>query len=82
VPVERGTREPAFETYLHRIGRSGRFGRKGAAFNLICGEFVSGVGSKLKQWEAGSCRAPSVYAFWVLLMPAQVPSSSMEKSQP
>lgn len=26
---------PAFETYMHRIGRSGRFGRKGAAFNFI-----------------------------------------------
>uniref|UniRef100_A0A7S0YU80 RNA helicase n=1 Tax=Polytomella parva TaxID=51329 RepID=A0A7S0YU80_9CHLO len=26
---------PAMETYLHRIGRSGRFGRKGIAFNFI-----------------------------------------------
>lgn len=34
---------PAFETYLHRIGRSGRFGRKGAAFNLVTGDAVSGV---------------------------------------
>jgi ATP-dependent RNA helicase DDX19/DBP5 len=23
--------------YMHRIGRSGRFGVKGAAFNLVCG---------------------------------------------
>ncbi|CAI7779445.1 unnamed protein product [Closterium sp. NIES-53] len=30
--------EPEYETYLHRIGRSGRFGRKGASFNLVCGE--------------------------------------------
>uniref|UniRef100_A0A061R2Y7 RNA helicase n=1 Tax=Tetraselmis sp. GSL018 TaxID=582737 RepID=A0A061R2Y7_9CHLO len=40
IPVERATREgqtPAYETYLHRIGRSGRFGRRGAAFNLTCG---------------------------------------------
>jgi ATP-dependent RNA helicase DDX19/DBP5 len=37
VPVERDVRVPAFETYLHRIGRSGRFGRKGAAFNLVSG---------------------------------------------
>jgi ATP-dependent RNA helicase DDX19/DBP5 len=29
---------PNFETYLHRIGRSGRFGKKGAAFNLLLGE--------------------------------------------
>ena len=41
VPVEKDKRTPAFETYLHRIGRSGRFGRKGAAFNLVTGEAVS-----------------------------------------
>ncbi|KAK9831688.1 hypothetical protein WJX74_006220 [Apatococcus lobatus] len=35
VPTERDSRRPAFETYLHRIGRSGRFGRRGAAFNLV-----------------------------------------------
>ena len=31
------TREgnPDFETYLHRIGRTGRFGRKGTAINLV-----------------------------------------------
>lgn len=40
VPMERDGRSPAYETYLHRIGRSGRFGRKGAAFNLICGPEV------------------------------------------
>jgi len=34
VPVD-GNREPDFETYLHRIGRTGRFGRKGTAINLI-----------------------------------------------
>ncbi|KAI7839653.1 hypothetical protein COHA_006462 [Chlorella ohadii] len=38
VPVERDLQTPAFETYLHRIGRSGRFGRKGAAFNLVTGD--------------------------------------------
>eukprot|EP00252_Welwitschia_mirabilis_P026705 TRINITY_DN883_c0_g1_i4.p1 TRINITY_DN883_c0_g1~~TRINITY_DN883_c0_g1_i4.p1 ORF type:complete len:515 (+),score=99.26 TRINITY_DN883_c0_g1_i4:170-1714(+) len=30
--------EPDYEIYLHRIGRSGRFGRKGAAFNLLCND--------------------------------------------
>ena len=43
VPVERDLRTPAFETYLHRIGRSGRFGRKGAAFNLVTGQTVRGA---------------------------------------
>mmetsp|Transcript_2958 Transcript_2958/g.6012 ORF Transcript_2958/g.6012 Transcript_2958/m.6012 type:complete len:483 (-) Transcript_2958:49-1497(-) len=38
VPTERDLTTPAYETYLHRIGRSGRFGRKGAAFNLVTGE--------------------------------------------
>ena len=36
VPTERSG-NPAYETYLHRVGRTGRFGRKGAAFNLILG---------------------------------------------
>lgn len=40
VPTEKDQRTPAYETYLHRIGRSGRFGRKGAAFNLTCGPAV------------------------------------------
>jgi len=40
VPVERDQFTPNFETYLHRIGRSGRFGRKGAAFNLVSGDQV------------------------------------------
>ena len=40
VPVERDQRTPNYETYLHRIGRSGRFGRKGAAFNLVAGPQV------------------------------------------
>ncbi|MFS8026481.1 putative RNA helicase [Helianthus anomalus] len=30
--------EPDNEVYLHRIGRAGRFGRKGAVFNLLCGD--------------------------------------------
>ena len=38
MPVEHSNpRQPNFETYLHRIGRSGRFGKKGAAFNLLLG---------------------------------------------
>ena len=35
------------ETYIHRIGRGGRFGRKGSAVNLVCaGDFA-----KLKDLE-------------------------------
>ena len=42
-PVKADLRSAAFETYLHRIGRSGRFGRKGAAFNLVSGPTENGV---------------------------------------
>ncbi|RZC44426.1 hypothetical protein C5167_037368 [Papaver somniferum] len=28
--------EPDYEVYLHRCGRAGRFGRRGAVFNLLC----------------------------------------------
>ncbi len=34
VPVDKD-QKPDFETYLHRIGRTGRFGRKGTAINLV-----------------------------------------------
>jgi len=34
VPVDRDG-QPDFETYLHRIGRTGRFGRKGTAISLV-----------------------------------------------
>lgn len=30
--------EPDYETYLHRIGRTGRFGSKGIGVNLCCGK--------------------------------------------
>ena len=42
-PVKADMRSAAFETYLHRIGRSGRFGRKGAAFNLVAGRTENAV---------------------------------------
>ncbi|XP_010167144.1 ATP-dependent RNA helicase DDX25-like, partial [Antrostomus carolinensis] len=29
------TGRPDFETYLHRIGRTGRFGKKGVAFSMV-----------------------------------------------
>jgi superfamily II DNA/RNA helicase len=33
MPIKFGTRdEPDYEVYLHRIGRAGRFGRKGNLF--------------------------------------------------
>jgi len=48
MPVEHSNpRAPNFETYLHRIGRSGRFGKKGAAFNLLLGSDEKSVMDKI-----------------------------------
>lgn len=58
VPVERDGVTPAYETYLHRIGRSGRFGRKGAAFNLICTGQV-GRGGGGQRGKGGWCASVS-----------------------
>ncbi|GKV37622.1 hypothetical protein SLEP1_g45627 [Rubroshorea leprosula] len=40
--------EPDCEVYLHRVGRAGRFGRKGAVFNLLCGERDQGIMEKIE----------------------------------
>lgn len=63
VPVERDGRLPAFETYLHRIGRSGRFGRKGAAFNLVTG---AQVGFLLPYHCGPACNFVHSYFVWRL----------------
>lgn len=36
LPIDQLNR-PDFETYLHRIGRTGRFGKKGLAINFVDG---------------------------------------------
>jgi len=42
--------DPDYEVYLHRIGRSGRFGRKGAAFNFICTDRDEQTMSKIERY--------------------------------
>lgn len=42
VPIDKDG-NPDHETYLHRIGRTGRFGRKGTAINLISDEKSIGI---------------------------------------
>ena len=37
MPLERSGK-PDFETYLHRIGRTGRFGRRGISINFVHNE--------------------------------------------
>ncbi|KAI3885371.1 hypothetical protein MKX03_035894 [Papaver bracteatum] len=39
--------EPHYEVYLHRCGRAGRFGRKGAVLNLLCTDPATGTDSMM-----------------------------------
>ncbi|OMO76660.1 hypothetical protein CCACVL1_15519 [Corchorus capsularis] len=49
LPVKYTNRtEPDCEGYLHRIGRAGRFGRKGAVFNFLCGDADEMIMSKIE----------------------------------
>ncbi|XP_076940348.1 DEAD-box ATP-dependent RNA helicase 38-like [Bidens hawaiensis] len=40
--------EPDNASYLHRVGRAGRYGRKGAVFNLLCGERENMIMEKIE----------------------------------
>lgn len=48
MPVE-PTGKPDFETYLHRIGRTGRFGKSGIAVNFIDGPRSMGIMKKIEE---------------------------------
>uniref|UniRef100_A0A7S3EEM7 ATP-dependent RNA helicase n=1 Tax=Rhodosorus marinus TaxID=101924 RepID=A0A7S3EEM7_9RHOD len=39
MPTDKFDQEPEFDTYMHRIGRTGRFGRKGIAINFVYNSF-------------------------------------------
>ncbi|KAJ4724145.1 DEAD-box ATP-dependent RNA helicase [Melia azedarach] len=50
LPVKHENRtEPDYEVYLHRIGRAGRFGRKGAVFNLLLGDMDKMLMEKIER---------------------------------
>ncbi|KAG8376637.1 hypothetical protein BUALT_Bualt09G0084200 [Buddleja alternifolia] len=42
--------EPDYEVYLHRVGRAGRFGRKGAVFNLLCDDRDDEIMNKIQRY--------------------------------
>ncbi|KAF5817550.1 putative RNA helicase [Helianthus annuus] len=47
------------EAYLHRVGRAGRFGRKGVAFNLLCGDDDNILMEKIERHFHGVTEVPS-----------------------
>ena len=48
IPVDKFSR-PDFETYLHRIGRTGRFGKKGLAINFVDGGRTNAMVKKIAE---------------------------------
>lgn len=49
--------EPDFETYLHRIGRAGRFGHRGIAFSVVereAMELVHKIEEYFREYPHGS----------------------------
>ena len=53
LPVRRneiGLFEPDYETYLHRIGRTGRFGTKGIGLNLCCSKYDYSILKKIEKY--------------------------------
>ena len=49
MPVE-PTGKPDYETYLHRIGRTGRFGKSGIAVNFIDGQQSTTIIKKIEDY--------------------------------
>ncbi|KAF5771255.1 putative RNA helicase [Helianthus annuus] len=52
--------QPDYQSYLRRISRAGRFGRKGAVFNLLCGAEDNRMMEKIeKRFKLGVTEVPS-----------------------
>lgn len=50
---------PQYENYIHRIGRCARYGRKGTAINLICGEEQRAMGEIEKYYSINVSDLPN-----------------------
>ena len=48
LPVDREG-NPDNETYLHRIGRTGRFGKRGLAINMVDSKFAMNVLTRIQE---------------------------------
>ncbi|KAJ0603981.1 putative RNA helicase [Helianthus annuus] len=66
------------EAYLHRVGRAGRFGRKGVAFNLLCGDDDNILMEKIERHFHGVTEVPSDGDFKDALKKAGLITSKLE----
>lgn len=46
--------QPDYETYIHRIGRTGRFGKAGIAINLVSDDFSLNVIQRIGDYFGNS----------------------------
>lgn len=53
-PVDRDGTTPDYETYLHRIGRTGRFGRKGTAITFVNNDIQHNALRQIEQYFTGN----------------------------
>lgn len=49
LPTDKTNTEPDYETYLHRIGRTGRFGKSGIAINFVDGHRTMDLLKRIEQ---------------------------------
>ena len=50
IPLD-AEKHPDPETYVHRIGRAGRFGRRGIAINLVHDRFSEAAMKYIEKWQ-------------------------------
>lgn len=70
LPVDKDG-NPDNETYLHRIGRTGRFGKRGLAINMVDSRMSMNILNRIQEHFSKSAAAAcaSFYADEFILMP-------------
>lgn len=60
LPVDKDG-NPDNETYLHRIGRTGRFGKRGLAINMVDSRMSMNILNRIQEHFSKSAAATSVF---------------------
>jgi superfamily II DNA/RNA helicase len=53
------------ENYVHRIGRSGRYGKKGTAINLVCGNEINAMKEIEEHYSTMILELPEDVSSWI-----------------
>uniref|UniRef100_A0A5F8GBP1 RNA helicase n=1 Tax=Monodelphis domestica TaxID=13616 RepID=A0A5F8GBP1_MONDO len=65
LPVDKDG-NPDNETYLHRIGRTGRFGKRGLAVNMVDSKHSMNILNRIQEHFSECPRAPALWAPWAV----------------